>query len=372
MAILRASKARIKTEDTVALAKEYERQQEKKRADEVVAQQKLEAAKRIQKANDARQKKSLIQRAIQTAAEGRFYFIAKKVSPVVKAELTELGLMVRSVNEDLKVLKSGLYEQWGFSSDISEDRSKLLEPLRRFLMITIVKAWRSRENDIEQIRGIASTLLKDYDDDLKSGRFSLLLEKMERLKKMSGDERHAEILLSDLFPTRESYVIARKSLSSDVFDIAIDVDTETEFFHIVGEIWGELDLDEYLKGVEVGLKQEAKQFSALLIDELKGVEKSSIAISWWSSYYVRQTEPKNFSEELFWLSSEHGQLFISQLDERITWAAEEGEGSLAITAMEGYGETLMVPVLTKYLASLGYKTECVDTNDGDVSIKISW
>jgi hypothetical protein len=171
--------------------------------------------------------------------------------------------------------------------------------------------------------------------------------------------------MSDLFYDRQEYLEAKKNIPQDILNIAINVDHEHEFFRIIGTILEELESEVRQLDCAVTVRQS-------VTDALVGLEEDSRTISWWSNYYFIGQEPDSFAKELFWLSSQHGQFFLHQLEELIDGKAESGESCLTIDLVWDYGETFLISILKKYLSSQGYEVKFTGVKHADMSMTIKW
>ena len=202
--------------------------------------------------------------------------------------------------------------------------------------------------------------------------FVSLHKKFKRLKYFSSDNQRPTFTLSDLFHTRADHHVALEVLDDEVFEISMSPSRERQFFEIVNSIFTILDVEVHLQGVEDGLLAEADGLSSELIKSLFSHSEDSITVSWWHEHLIRFEEPESLAQELWWLSSDHGQLFLNQLKDRIETAAYSGEDTLAVTAVHEFGESVMVPILSQYLEYMDYQVKTEKLSNEDVSIKISW
>ena len=372
MPLVKASQARTRTLEGIKRQKEREQDRARELAEKEAEAKRLAESQRIQKATVTKQRKLLIRSCVLAAAQGDFYIVPDQLATEVSSYLLENRLGVGTVKKDLGILRTGLFEAWGFKAGPITDHANVLEPLYRLVMICIVEAWRSRDNKKEEIRQIASVILRHYQEDLSKKDFVSLHKKFKRLKYFSSDNQRPTFTLSDLFHTRADHHVALEVLDDEVFEISMSPSRERQFFEIVNSIFTILDVEVHLQGVEDGLLAEADGLSSELIKSLFSHSEDSITVSWWHEHLIRFEEPESLAQELWWLSSDHGQLFLNQLKDRIETAAYSGEDTLAVTAVHEFGESVMVPILSQYLEYMDYQVKTEKLSNEDVSIKISW
>lgn len=372
MPLVKASQARTKTLEGIKRQKEREQERARKLAEKKAEAKRLAESQRIQKAAITKQRKLLIRTCVLAAAQGDSYILPEQLATEVSSYLIENKLRVGSVKEDLGILRTGLFEVWGFKAGPINDHANVLEPLYRLVMICIVEAWRSRVNNKEEIRQITSVILRQYQEDLNKKSFVSLHDKFKRLKYFSSDSQRPSLTLSDLFYTRADHHVALEVLDDEVFEISMSPSRERQFFEIVDSILTILDAEVHLQNVEDGLLAEADGLSSELIKSLSSHSKDSITVSWWHAHLIKFEEPESLAQELWWLSSDHGQLFLNQLKDRIETAAYNGKDTLTVTAVHGFGESVMAQILRQYLELMDYQVKTQKLSNEDVSIEISW
>lgn len=372
MALVKASEARTKTLAGVKRKKELEQERARKLAEQEAEARRLSESQRIQRSLINKQRKSLLRSCVLAAAKGDFYILTDHLAGEVSSYLLENKLAVGTVGNDLEVLRKGLFDIWGFKKGSVNDHAKILEPLYRQVMICIVEAWRSRDNNKEEIRQIASIVLRQYQEDLDKKDLVSLYEKLQRLKKVSNDSQRSRMTISDLFHTRADHHSALEVLDDEVFEIVMSPNREKQLFEVVDSIFIDLDVEVHLQGVEDRLIGEADGLASELIKSLCLHDVGTSTVSWWHAYLIRSEDPDSLAQELWWLSSDHGQLFLNQLEELIERATHDGKDTLTVTAVNGYGEVKMIPILRKYLNYMGYQVETNELANKNFSIKITW
>ena len=372
MALIKASEARTKTLQAIERQKEIERERTRKVAEQEAEARRLQESQRIQRSLSTKQKQSLLRTCVLAAAKGDFYILTDNLAEEVCSYLSEKKLAVSTVGKDLEILRQGLFDAWGFTKGSVDYDAKILEPLYRQVMICIIEAWRSRDNNKEEIKRIASIILRQSQEDHDKKDLFSLHEKFKRLKHVLNDSHRSCMTISDLFHTRADHHSALEVLDDEVFEIVMSPNRERELSEIVDSIFIDLEVDVRLQGVEDRLLMEADGLSSELIKSLCLHDLATCTVSWWHAYLIRCENPESLAQELWWLSADHGQLFLHQLEERIESATDDGKNTLTVTAYEGYGEVAMVPILRKYLEYMGYEVETNELENKSFSIKISW
>lgn len=385
MSIIKASKSRQKTEESIALQVELEL--ELKRIEEAKArdrEQLLQAendkrkreikSARITNAQVARQRNIAHRKALQEAGEGRFFVYLRSFDKSLVDEFRALGFRISTVIQDREIITTGLYKHWSIETDHFRpvDHSQLLDPLIRFVMIAVVKAWRSRENNINEIRGIAETLLAEYLKDLKNRDYRQLWKRIDRLCNLDSDDRHAEMFLSDFLSDRSEYLQIKKKLTDSVLNITVSVDTEEQFFEILKTIRRTLKFDAFREDQNRELMVLAEELSMRVVDALSTLPDDGLSLSWWSSLYIQTARHKTLAEQLFWLASEDGQAFLARLGEEVEFCADSGGSALELSLARDTDEFQMTEVVQSYLKLQGYDVVRKREIENQITLRISW
>jgi len=386
MPIPKANKAKQRTAEGIASNLEFEaltrqlaeeakrRHEEARQAREREKQQEINRSK-IRSAQIARQRNLYLKRAIQAAGEGAFFIPISLDYPEVKDELTGLGFRVSTCARALENLGDGdLAKVWTNlkGGEKSLDLSKVLEPLRKFLMIAIVKAWRSRDNDIEHIRKIVLTLLREYYVDLELENYWQLWERVKHLSNLHYSDGDRGIVMSDLFESRADYSIAKEILGKSIMDIEIQATILPEFFQIVQTLSDTLRPVVFREEIEEQLAQEASSVINQVTEQLSEVSPDDYLLSWWASHCSESSLPTSLSHQSYWLASAMGQTYLDYIARTINSSANSGLSSSEITIRHSSCEFASKEIIQRYLKSNGYEVNTSEDMDNQVVLTIAW
>ncbi len=374
MTIPKAKKAKEKTEQSIAL--KLEKAKKVRQAMEVAAirRQQEERLEKIRPAQIARQRNTLLRKSIEAAGSGLLLIPIDNIEDAVSSQLRTLGFRIATRSEDLRVVSGGLTKQWKHLEQhrAAADYSVLLEPFRKFVMVSIVNAWRSRDNDLEHIERIAVTLLSNYYKDLNNCDFKSLWNRFQRVSKLDSDDRYTKIQMSDLMWNRAEYSMTRDLLGKQALDISISKKCEPEFFRIIRTVMESLETEVYRDSLRTGLDDEAHKVAIQATRELSRLAVDQLSMSWWSSFKFPGIPSVNFSQKVYWLASPSGQRLLERIASEVKISANTGCPRTDVKIPKTSEEFHEREVVERYLELQGYEVMLSEEGDTEATIAISW
>jgi hypothetical protein len=379
MTIPKAKAAKEKTEQSIAL--KLETAKKVRQAMEVAAlrRQQEERLEKIRPAQMARQRNTLLRKSLEAAGSGSLLIPIDNIEDTVISQLRTLGFRIATKSEDLRVISGGLTKQWKHLEQqkrlehrAATDYSVLLEPFRKFVMVTIVNAWRSRENDLEHIRNITTTLLSQYYDDLKRKDLGSLYSRFEWLSTNLGPSENPsiKIRLSDLIGREDS--ITRTGMYEQVMDITISLEREPEFFQITGAAMDLLETELSHDFDEDDLDKKANEVTIQATKELSRLAADQLSISWWSSFKFPGIPSSNYPQKNYWLASITGQRLLERIASEVKISANSGFPRTDVKIPKTSEEFEEREIVKQYLELQGYEVTLSEEGDTEATISITW
>jgi hypothetical protein len=374
MTIPKAKAAKEKTEQSIALKLETAKKVRQAMEVAAIRRQQEERLEKIRPAQIARQRNTLLRKSLEAAGSGLLLIPIDNIEDAVSSQLRALGFRIATKREDLRVISGGLTKQWRHLEQhrAVTDYSVLLEPFRKFVMISIVNAWRSRENDLEHIQHIAVTLLSNYYKDLKTCNFQSLWSRFERLSKLDSDDRYTKIQMSDLMWDRAEYAMTRDSLGKQTMDLSFSQKSEPEFFRIIRTAMRSLETEVYRDSIKAGLDAEAHKVAIQVNKELSRLAIDQLSMSWWSSHKFPGAPSDKYSQKVYWLASSPGQRLLERIASEIKISANAGFPRTDVKIPKASDEFEEIEVVKRYLELQGYKVTLSEEGDVEATISIAW
>lgn len=334
---------------------------------------KEENREKIRPAQLARQRNMLLRKSIEAAGKGMLLIPIDKIEDTVKSELRELGFRIATKSDDQRLLEGGLTKRWNrLWQPSTTGFSVLLEPLKKFLMISIVNAWRSRQNDLENIRTIAKTLLSNYYIDLECRDYTSLWYRLDRLQQLNSSVRYAAIQMKDLMLNQSECSRARTLLGAQVLEISINSKNEQEFFQVIATAMEILYPVAHEESIQADLEEKAELIADQANEELSSVADNHLTLSWWDSHYFEGILPSKYSQRVYWLASEFGQQYLERIEKIIRKSANSGSHKAEFEIYKKSDEFRSIEIVERYLELQGYEVTLSEEGDTEATMSIAW
>lgn len=412
---MRCAKA-TKDIQAAAIAKGVEEERLRQRQEQERLRIELERKKKRQAASERRNEvavnvanrvAAIVDELWLAAGEGRYQFWVGKLAKVERKLLSDQGLSMRTISDELKLLNQDYKKIWShvlLSDRYVEDKNTFLGWLASEMgllydadlddVIGDEDEWNEPETS-QQRSDVFNQITMDF-----ALRYSLIAEPSHdgflvttKRDTLSGELLNDAIKQSAFrvkYFMEERYPLARRGSKIPVSEMlpdrarhgllhryrdwltSLDLDgwtLETYLSPLASMTLATEDLpaeDHYfMRGVK---KQCLKWCNHYLIDE--AVKENEWVVSWWDGIFSDIQEKSGLAHQLAWLSSKDVQAALEEVEERIEGAASRGQSQVTIAFDDTLGTArLFATLMVKYVKRLGYKCEALPTLD---KIRISW
>jgi hypothetical protein len=332
-----------------------------------------ETASRLEKAKQTKQYKQILKEALFAATDGKLLIELDMIGQALSQRLISDGFTIAKTREEIARVESDFDKTWSLqllnpSAISGEDFQRLVE----FLETRWLSPYLESEIRPNEIGKTVAEILGGYIDLLSQGRAKGLHERVRRLLDFDSDDRHAELLIADLFFDRQEYVERRSKLGMNICNLPLDVDEEREFFLILKKLSAALAMMQNAETENKRVLDQGMRKRLQTLGYLKSLDPNSFVMSWWDALFMSYVEPETFAEEVFWLSSEDGGVFLESVKTALTVAANLGRKSAAIDVAAGSAEFYVLSGISQLIVAQGYDLKIQHSKTGDSKIVITW
>ena len=331
---------------------------------------------RLAKAADTRLKNRLRKQLLLGAGQGSKFVALSSEELSVADELIDQGLQVVTVAALKREVVAGLqYSSENPGKPTMSFPEKAVLPLRKFLMITMLREWRSRQNDLKELEALADCILEGLVTDLKSLSVERAKRRYEHLSALDSDDRHSELRLRDfLLDSAECSSVTGRCRQS-ILDIYIEVERETELFSLLSTLTGAIQRAIQVAKLDQEVAADVRAEHRALSSALDAYDDEQHLACWWNAEpWLPEGPPQDFAGQLWWLSCYDGQSLIARIGEEISGLSRRGRASeTSISFSSSEANLHSAPIVVEYMKALGYKCALTSKRKDDpLEYLVSW